>query len=138
MEEARNITVRSCEVFNDHDERPPNVAEFTFEAPGGVRLEGREPAASYDKARLKGFPNARRTVQNEVVSGPWVVQECTVEGRHSDPLDGPAGIISATGREVVVKCVHIGRYENGFATDVKLYYDQIDLLTQLGLMSEPA
>ncbi len=93
MEEARNITVRSCEVFNDHDERPPNVAEFTFEAPGGVRLEGREPAASYDKARLKGFPNARRTVQNEVVSGPWVVQECTqilLMGRPGSSLP-PAG-----------------------------------------------
>jgi predicted ester cyclase len=137
MEEAREIAIRSREVFHDHDEWAPNVAELTFEAPSGVRLEGREAGADYDKTRLKGFPDAKRTVQKEVISGPWVVQESTVEGRHTGSFDGPAGIILPTGRRLVIKCVQISRYENGLATDVKLYYDQIDLLSQLGLTRKP-
>jgi predicted ester cyclase len=132
------MTVRSREVFNDHDEWVPNLAEFTFEAPDGLRLEGRKAGAGYDKAQLKGFSDAKRTVQHEVVSGPLVVQECTLEGTHTGTLDGPAGIIPPTGRKVVVKCVQSGRYEKGLATDVRLYYYQIDLLTQLGLMPAAA
>jgi predicted ester cyclase len=132
------MTVRSREVFNDHDEWVPNLAEFTFEAPDGLRLEGRKAGAGYDKPQLKGFPDAKRTVQHEVVSGSLVVQECTLEGTHTGTFDGPAGIIPPTGRKVVVKCVQSGRYEKGLATDVRLYYYQIDLLTQLGLMPAAA
>jgi SnoaL-like polyketide cyclase len=138
MVEAREMAVRSREVFNDHDEWVPNLAEFTFEAPGGLRLDGGKAGAGHDKPRLKGFPDAKRTVQNEVVSGPLIVQECTLEGTHTGSFDGPAGIIPPTGRRVVVKCLQSGRYEKGLATDVRLYYDQIDLLTQLGLMPAAA
>ena len=70
MEEARETAVRKRDVFNDHDDRTPNVAEFTFEAPGGVRREGREAGTGHDKTRLKGFPDAKRTVLKEVVSRP--------------------------------------------------------------------
>jgi predicted ester cyclase len=126
MEEARETGVRSREVFHDHDERAPNIAEFTIEASG------------YGKVRLRGFPEAKTTVQNEVVIGPWVVSACTLKGTHTCAFDGPDGIIAATGRKVVVKCVQIGRYENGLSTDVKLYYDQVDLLTQLGLLGDTA
>ena len=132
------MAVRSREVFNDHDEWVPNLAEFTFEAAGGSRLDGGKAGAGYDRPRLKGFPDAKRTVQKEAVSGPWVVQESTFEGTHTASFEGPAGIISPTERKVVIKCVQIGRYENGLATDVKAYYDQIDLLSQLGLMTQPA
>jgi predicted ester cyclase len=137
MEEARETAVRKRDLFNDHDDRTPNVAEFTFEAPGGVRLEGRVAGTGYDKTRLKGFPDAKRTVQKEVVSGPWVVQESTFEGTHTRSFDGPAGTILPTGRKVVIKCVQIARYEDGLATEAKAYYDQADLLTQLGLMRKP-
>jgi hypothetical protein len=38
---------------------------------------------------------------------------------------------------VVIKCVQIARYEDGSATEVKAYYDQTDLLIQVGLMRKP-
>jgi hypothetical protein len=61
------------------------------------------------------------------------MQECIFEGRHSGPLVGADGAIPATGKKVVVRGVLVGRYERGLATDVRLYYDQLDVLTQLGL-----
>jgi hypothetical protein len=39
---------------------------------------------------------------------------------------------------VASKCVQIGWYDNSLATDVRLYYDQMELIAQLGLMPEPA
>jgi hypothetical protein len=137
MAEAPEVGVRSQDVFNDHDERAPNVAEFAFDAPGDAPLGAGAPQAGHEKARLKGFTDVRRTVHREVVSGPWVIQESTFEGTHTGFFECPAGIIPPTGRRVVVKCVQISRYENGLTTERRLYYDQVDLLTQLGLEPEP-
>src|SRR4030081_3072847 len=102
MGEVRVTGVRSREVFHDHDETAPNVAELTIKAPGSVQLEGREAGAGYGEARLRAFPDAKTTVQTEVVIGPWVVQACTLEGTHRRAFEGPEGIIAATGRKVVV------------------------------------
>jgi predicted ester cyclase len=136
MVEAAEVEVRSWEVFNDHDERAPNIAELEFEMLARADRDRAGAGAGDDRIRLKGFPDARRTVHREVVSGRWVVQESTFEGTHTAPFEAPVGIIPPTGKRVVVKCVQIGRYENGRATEIKLYYDQVELLSQLGVIPE--
>ena len=50
------------------------------------------------------------------------------------PLDGPAGTIPATGRKLVVKAVLITRYENDLAIESRVSFDQVDVLTQLGVL----
>jgi hypothetical protein len=136
MAEATEVEVRSWEVFNDHEEWAPNIAEFVFEAPGRRGRDPEDVGAVDGETRLKGFADVRKTVHRKVVNGPWVIQEFTFEGTHTAPFESPVGIIPATGKSVVVKCVQIGRYENGRATEVKLYYDQFELLSQLGVMRE--
>jgi predicted ester cyclase len=141
MAEARDTATRYLDAFNAHDEsaiRVLNAPNVKYEAPGGVRLEGNEAATGYNMAWIKGFPDAKLTVNNELISGPWVVQECMFEGTHTGSFEGPAGTVPPTGRKVVGRCVQIGRYENGVASDLRLYYDQVELLTQLGLMPETA
>lgn len=141
MAEARDTAARFVKAFNAHDEsaiRALNAPDTKFEAPGGVCLEGREAATGYAMAWLNGFPDAKMIVRNELVSGPWVIQEFTFEGTHTAPLNGPTGTIHATGKKLVGKGVQIGRYENGLALEVRLYYDQVEVLTQLGLMPTPA
>jgi predicted ester cyclase len=141
MAEASDTAARFVQAFNAHDEgaiRDLNAPNTKFEAPGGVRLEGREAATSYAMSWLNGFPDAKMIVRNELVSGPWVIQEFTFEGTHTAPLNAPTGTIPATGKKLVGKGVQLGRYENGQAIEVRLYYDQVDVLTQLGLMPKPA
>ena len=140
MAEAKDIAARFIEAFNAHDEsaiRALNAPNAKFQAPGGVSLEGREAVTGYAMAWLNGFPDAKMTVRNELTCGSWVVQEFTFEGTHTAPLDGPTGTIPATGKRVVAKGVQIVRYENGLAIDDRLYFDQVDVLTQLGLMPTP-
>jgi len=43
------------------------------------------------------------------------------------------GTIPQTGKRVVVRGVLVGRYERNLAIDLRLYYDQLDVLNQLGL-----
>ena len=68
-------------------------------------------------------------------AGGRVVSPFTVTGTH----DGPLGTLPATGRAVragAVRAVALrlaGRVVGG-----DLYYDQLSLLTQLGLMPQPS
>jgi predicted ester cyclase len=87
---------------------------------------------------LKGFPDAKITVRNQVVDGSWLVQEFTLQGTHTAPLNTPMGLIPPTGKRVDSRGVSVGRYENGQIIEVRLYFDQNEVMSQLGLMPEPA
>ncbi len=109
-----------------------------LEAPGDVRLEGREAASQYAMAWLRGVPDARVTVHNDLDAGDWVVQEFTFEGTHTDTLSTPTGDIPPTNRRLKGRGVQLLRVEAGTLAATRLYYDQVQVLTQLGLMPEPS
>jgi len=124
-------------AFNAHDESAlrsliaPNVK---FTAPGDVRLVGKDAVIGYTHSWMQALPDAKIIVTNEIVSGPWIVQEFTFEGTHKAPLTGPMGTIQATNRKVSGQCVSITRYENDLQVETRLYFDVVQLLTQLGVM----
>jgi predicted ester cyclase len=141
MADARQVGADFVAAFNDHDEsriRELNAENGVLEAPGDVRIEGGEAATQYAMAWLNAFPDARLTVSNELVSGDWVAQEFTFEGTHEGVLTGPAGEIPATNRRLRGRGVQVFRVENDAVVDTRLYFDQVQILTQLGLMPEPA
>jgi predicted ester cyclase len=139
--EAREVGERFIEAFNAHDEqriRELNGENTVFEAPGDVRVEGREAATEYAIGWLRAFPDARITVHNELAAGDWVVQEFTFTGRHDGTLMSPAGEIAATHKTLNGRGVQIFRVEGETVADTRLYFDQVQVMTQLGLMPEPA
>ncbi len=141
MGDARQVGAQFVDAFNAHDEdriRSLNAEHTVFEAPGDVRIEGREPATQYAMAWLRAFPDARLKVHNELQAGDWIVQEFTFEGTHEDTLSGPAGDIPATHRHLKGRGTQIMRVEGGVVTATRLYFDQVQVMTQLGLMPEPA
>jgi steroid delta-isomerase-like uncharacterized protein len=141
MADAQQVGADFVAAFNDHDEsriRELNAENTIFEGPGDVHLEGREAATQYAMAWLNAFPDARLNVKNEFASGDWVVQEFTFEGTHEGTLSGPAGEIPATHRRLNGRGVQIFRVEGDAVVDTRLYFDQVQVLTQLGLMPEPA
>jgi steroid delta-isomerase-like uncharacterized protein len=141
MADARQVGADFVAAFNDHDEsriRELNAENTVFEAPGDVHVEGREAATQYAMAWLNAFPDARLNVKNELASGDWVVQEFTFEGTHEGTLSGPAGDIPATHRRLNGRAVQIFRVEDDAVVDTRLYFDQVQVMTQLGLMPEPA
>jgi predicted ester cyclase len=134
--DARETAARLLQAFNAHDEaalRALCAPNSRLEAPGAIRLLGRDALVGYAVVLFDGFPDARVAAQNELVGGPRVMQEFIFEGTHSGSLAGTAGTIPETGRRVVVRGVLVGRYERGLAIDVRLYYDRLDVLTELGL-----
>src|ERR1700675_1947939 len=135
------LSAKYNQAFNSHDETAlrslisPNAR---FSAPGDVRLEGKDAVIGYINSWLKAVPDAKMTVTHEIVSAPWIVQEFTFEGTHKAPLTGPLGTIQATNRKVSGQCVSITRYENDLAVEARLYFDMVQLLSQLGVMPVPS
>jgi predicted ester cyclase len=141
MTEVKDTAARFVTAFNAHDEKSLNelhASDIKFSAPGGFKATSGHEATAYAKRWLKGFPNGKMTVRHEIVSAPWIVQEVTMEGTNTGPLEGPMGTIQPTHKHVVGKGVQILKIENGKITETKIYFDMVDQLTQLGLMPAPA
>jgi predicted ester cyclase len=141
MAEAKDVAAKFVAAFNAHDEGALlslHAANIKFEAPGGVHLNNTTDATAYALGWIKGFPNGKMTVRHEIVSGPWVVHEITMEGVHSGPLEGPMGTVRATGKHFSGKGVQLLRIENDKIAEARLYFDQVEMMSQLGIMPTPA
>ena len=141
MADAREVGRQFVDAFNAHDEdriRRLNGDNAVIEAPGEVRLQGRDAATEYAMGWLRAFPDGRINVKNEFSDGEWVVQEFVFEGTHEDTLSSPSGDLPATHKRLNGRGVQVFRVEGETVTETRLYFDQIEVLTQLGVMPQPA
>ena len=141
MTEVKDTAAHFVTAFNAHDERALNALHadnIKFDAPGGFKATNAHEATAYAMRWLKGFPNGKLTVRSEIVSAPWIAQEVIMEGTNTGPLEGPAGTIQPTNRRVIGKGVQILRVEDGKITEARIYFDQLEQMTQLGLIPVPA
>ena len=140
MTESKDTTARFVAAFNAHDEKVLNELhsdDIKFNAPGGFKATNAKDATAYAMTWLKAFPDGKMKVRSEITSGPWVVQEILMEGTHTAPLESPAGPIAPTYKKVVGYGVQLLRVENGEIAEARIYFDQLDQLTQLGLIPAP-
>jgi steroid delta-isomerase-like uncharacterized protein len=140
MGEALRVGKESIEAFNAHDEeriKAGYTQTATLEAPGDVQLEGPDAATEYAMSWLRAFPDARVTVENEFEAGDWVLYQFTFQGTHKEPLVTPEGEVPPTNRQIKGRGAQFIRVEDGKIAEEHLYWDQVQILTQLGLMPEP-
>ncbi|MDX6594161.1 MAG: hypothetical protein QOJ13_3357 [Gaiellales bacterium] len=141
MASPKDVARQWMDAFNAHDEGRMGeltAEDATMSAPGDIELTGRDAVTGYAMAWLNAFPDARINVHQELADGPSVAQRFTFEGTHTGPLEGPAGTIPATGRRLTGRGVQLLQIDGDEASEVALYFDQVQVLTQLGLMPEPA
>lgn len=137
MADARAVAAQFVEAFNAHDEsriRALNGTNSVTQAPGDVRVEGTEATTAYAMGWLNAFPDARITVHDELVDGDWVAQRFTFEGTHEATLPSPAGDVPATHRRLTGRGAQLLRVEGDHVAETHLYFDQVQVMTQLGLM----
>lgn len=80
-------------------------------------------------------PDIRITDPRYIDAGRTVVCTFTAVGTH----DGPLGTFPATGREFALPLCEMWHFDpHGRVVGGDLYYDQLSLLMQLGLMPQPA
>jgi steroid delta-isomerase-like uncharacterized protein len=141
MSDSRATFDAWMQAFNSHDEaaiRALTADDCVFEGPGGVHLEGADAVTSYAMGWLNAFSDAKLEVHTVLVDGDLVAHTGSFKGTHDGILSGPDGDVPATGRTIDGRCSQIVRFADGKAVEEHLYYDQMDVITQLGLMPEAA
>ncbi len=138
--DSKALIERGLKAFNAHDleavarEAAPDIVAT---APGGVKLHGPQAVKEYNQTFLTAFPDARIDAKKLIVQGRTVVVEGTFNGTHTGTLKTPMGDVPATGRKVNGEFIQIFEIDRGLVKRNHLMYDQVDLMTQLGMAPAP-
>ena len=137
----REAFEKGTQTFNAHDiDGFTSVLadHVTYQAPGGIRGQGKEACAQFFAGWFGAFPDAHVDVHALHTTGDVAVEEGTFTGTHNGVLHTPAGDIPPTGRPVTVAYIQVLRFRNGKHVSFNLMYDRLLLLEQLGLIPAPA
>lgn len=143
MAEAKDVLERAIEYWNagDRDRWETLYADdVAYEAPGGHRISGlSDLKEQYFDALLTAAPDR---VSRDVVlfaEGEYVVEQARYVGTHTGPLRGAGGVdIPATGKPFDFPFAAFFHVRNGKISSIRIYYDQMELLMQLGLIPGPS
>jgi ketosteroid isomerase-like protein len=104
--------------------------------PGIGTVRGAGPFREYLESFKRALPDGRVIVDREFEAGDALIVEGRFVGTHTGSLTGPNGEVRPTGSSVNLRFANVWRIEGHRITSHHTYYDQLDLLTQLGLMRD--
>jgi steroid delta-isomerase-like uncharacterized protein len=138
---AREAFEKGTDTFNAHD--IDGFAEVVaddvaFEAPGGMRGEGRAACVEFYAGWFNAFPDAHVDVHGLHIVDDVAVEEGTFTGTHDGILRTPTGDIPPTGRSVSLAYIQVLRFRDGKHVSFNLMFDRLLMLEQLGLIPSPA
>lgn len=135
MGDALDTVTRVIAAFDADDETAVMALlheNLIVEAPGGVRIEGREAGAGYSAAILAAFDEVDVDTHLLAEQGELVAEEYTLTATHTGVLRDPDGTeYPPTGRRVTLRIVEIYRVQNSLITENRLYYDPTRLRDQV-------
>jgi ketosteroid isomerase-like protein len=104
--------------------------------PGMGQVRGRDRFREYLETFKRAMPDARAIVEQTVEANDTVAVEGRFTGTHTGPLATDDGDVEPTGATVDLRFADVSRVRDGKIVAYHTYYDQLGLLTQLGLMGE--
>jgi hypothetical protein len=140
MSDAREVAEAMIRAFNAHDLDAAASyynPQSLYLSPSGTG-EGPQEITSFFALYFEGFPDLQITPLNTTVCDNVVVTEWVLTGTHSGPFLVPGGqVIGPTGRCVSVRGCSVRTIENRLALIHRVYYDQLELFSQLGARIVP-
>ena len=132
-----SLIEREVTLWNERDQAGwlalSDLPRLEATAPGGLHLSGREAADAIWDTWNDAFPDNRLTTVSIHADNRGGVYEGRFVGTHSGSLRSPAGDVSPTGRMVDIWFAVVHECIDGKITSTHIYYDQADLLAQLGV-----
>ena len=128
-EGGRAITDRDWKAYGELFSE--NLAMRAPGLPGTVT--GRHVRVAMVQGIIDAFPDGQVEVERAFGDGDLGCLQVRFEGTHTGPLAGSGGAeIPPTGRRVEFLYCIVVRFEDGLAVEIDEYYDQLDLLAQIG------
>jgi predicted ester cyclase len=95
---------------------------------------GREARVELAKGIFEAFPDGRVDPEGYFQDGDWACARWRFTGTHTGPFGDPdQGGIPPTGKAVDFSYCMVLRFEDGKAVELHEFYDQLEMLTQLGV-----
>jgi steroid delta-isomerase-like uncharacterized protein len=140
--ESRNVETHRAghEAFNQRDfgamtKQYADSIAWTDHSQGRTFGTPQEFRDDFLAGWVASSSDIRITGPRYIDAGQTVVCTFTVTGSH----DGPLGPFPATGKEFALPLCEMWHFDpDGRVVGGDLYYDQVSLLTQLGLMPQPS
>lgn len=143
MEAMADRVRRLNAAVNAHDLNPigdlyADDAELTW--PGMPTIKGRQAVVAFYAQMFGAFPDVKVRLKRIVEQGDAVAVEYESAGTNSGPLPLPTGeVLPATNKHVDLQAASVGIVDSdGRIKTQREYFDQAEILTQLGLVPQPA
>jgi ketosteroid isomerase-like protein len=141
MEDVKQLVEKAYDSWNSKD-RQGWLAfcdeDTVFKGPGGVGGRGPDGGQMFWSLWQDAFPDNRAEITVGVVEGNEAMQESVFSGTHTGVLHAPGGDIPGTGKQVSIPYALAVSFQDGKWTSFRIYFDLLELLTQLGVMPEAA
>jgi predicted ester cyclase len=144
MADLKQISERATAAYNAHDTKAladlddPNVVNTAPGPSGRVEFRGKQAGQDYNQNWFDAFPDARISISNEVIAGDYIVQEGIFEGTNSGTWKTGTGDMPATGKTLKGPFCVVSKVRDGLFVSANLYFDQLDVMAQMGLVPAPA
>ena len=141
MSAHRKLLDRYVECYNagDLDGVMDLYAEDAIQGMPDGTFEGKSTIRERLSQELDAFPDVVHTVRSFVEEGDAFADEWTFAGTHTGALPLPDGrLLPPTGKRVEVRGMEIVELRDGKIVVNTLYYDNLSVLSQLGLVPEVA
>ena len=139
VSEAKKVLEQAIDRWNKNDRdgwAALYADDVVYEAPGGAHISGLEDLKTkYFDALATAAPDHSSRDVVLIAEGDYVVEQARYTGTHTGTLRNPDGAeVPATGKKLDFPFVGVFRVEDGKISSIRIYYDQIEVFTQLGLM----
>jgi steroid delta-isomerase-like uncharacterized protein len=143
MKGIADLVRRLNAAVNAHDLNPigdmyADDAELTW--PGMPTFKGRQAVVAFYAQMFGAFPDVHGTLKRIIEQGDAVAVEYESAGTNGGPLPLPTGeLLPATNKHVDVRGAWFGIVDrDGRIKTQREYFDQAEILAELGLMPHPA
>ncbi len=142
MGQARDVMDRASQAFfaKDFDTlRTLYAPDVVATTPDAGTLNGIDALLEWNRPLVEAFPDMSYELTAAHEAGDVAIDQGEVIGTHTGPFRLPDGSsIEPTGKQVRMRSTDMATVRDGKIVRHDFYYDQLDMLTQLGLMEAPA
>jgi heme-degrading monooxygenase HmoA/predicted ester cyclase len=135
--DTRSLIERDIELWNARDREgwlaAADLHRLEVRAPGGLSLRGQEAAETTWSTWHGAFPDNQMDVTAIHADDRGGVHEGRFIGTHTGTLRSPTGDIAPTNAKVDAPFSNVLEFDEGKITSIHLYFDQVELLNQLGV-----
>jgi steroid delta-isomerase-like uncharacterized protein len=114
----------------------PYAEDAEISDPSG-KYKGKAQILQSFKVWKTAFPQGTGEVTNQIAMGDHVTSQVVFKSTHTGPLVSPSGTIPPTNKPVELKVMLVSSFRNGLIQRERTYYDQADLMRQLGITLPP-